>query len=227
MRTSRLIILFVLLLATACTTVEPTRSFSSIIVITATPGPPATQTTAPTPVPQPSATATMQTTSLDDFEAAQTTWKAGIEPEYADSSALDLTLTGENASEGVQALQLNFEQNDKPKAIFYLDGPFDMSQAQSLQLDVFNPGSLSGVGIALTTGTDNVWYEFDSMAVMANQPITLTFDLTAATFKAASTNWEFRAKITDLNSVSRLAIIIYPASSGSAFIDNLRITTSQ
>jgi hypothetical protein len=227
MRTSRLIILFVLLLTTACTTVEPTRSFSSnITVVTTTPGQTATATVAPSPIPEPSATVTV-TTPLDDFEAAETTWKAGLEPEYADSSALDLVLTGEHASESLQALQLNFEQNDKPKAIFYLDGPFDLSQAQSLQLDVFNPSSLTGVGIALTTGADNVWYESDSLPLAANKQTTLTFDLTSATFKAASTNWEFRAKISDPNSVSRLAIIIYPAKSGSAFIDNLRIITSQ
>ena len=160
---------------------------------------------------------------IDDFETSETAWIAGIEPDFTDSSAVDLILSGDHASRGKQALQLNFNKNDKPKAIFFLDKPLDLSQAHFLQFDLFNPGSLGGVGIAVTTGADKVWYESDSIPIGAGKQASLSFDLTAAIYKTASTNWEFRATIADLNSVSRLAIIIYPAQSGSVFVDNIRI----
>jgi hypothetical protein len=159
---------------------------------------------------------------LDDFEAPTTAWTAGTEAFFPDSSATRLALTGEHASQGKQALQLNFDLNDKPKAIFFIDAPFDLSQAHFLQFDLYNPGSLVRVGIAFQTGADKVWYESDGAGAGVDKQTTLSFDLTAAVYKAASTNWEFRATIPDLNNVSRLAIIIYPAKSGSVFIDNLR-----
>jgi hypothetical protein len=53
-------------------------------------------------------------------------------------------------------LQLDFEKNDKPKAIYYLDGQLDFSQARILRFDFFNPGTVSGVGISVTTGPDAV-----------------------------------------------------------------------
>ena len=215
MRIPRSLILLALILVGACGTSKPTLPGD----VAPTAGPSIllpTGTFIPWPTP------TMFTT-IDDFEASETAWKAGTVPDYADSSALSVALTSEHASQGKQALQLNFEQNDKPKAIFFLDQPLDLSQARFVQFDIYNPGTVSGVGIAVTTGADLVWYESDSFSVEKDKQTSLSFDLTTGTYKAASTNWEFRASIADLNSVSRLAIIIYPAQSGSVFVDNLRL----
>jgi hypothetical protein len=224
MRIPRLLILLALILVSACGTgtAQPTQTLAPTAAASSTPTEsptvpaPPTQTSVPT-----SAVATV--TTIDDFEASDTAWKAGTVPDYTDSSALSVALTSEHASQGKQALQLNFEQNDKPKAIFFLDQQLDLSQASILQFDIYNPGTVSGVGIAMTTGVDSVWYESDSLSVEKGKQTSLSFDLTAGTYKAASTNWEFRANIADLNSVSRLAIIIYPAQSGAVFVDNLRL----
>jgi hypothetical protein len=223
MRIPRFFILVVLFLVSACGTSTPGPTVTlPVSAIPSTPTELPTVAAVPTETSVPTSV-TVITLLIDDFEASETAWKAGSEPDFSDSSATDLALTGEHATQGKQALQLNFEQNDRPKAIFFLDKSLDLSQAHFLQFDLFNPGSLGGVGFALTTGTDKVWYESDSVPVGAGKQASLSFDLTAATYKAASTNWEFRAAIPDLNNVSRLAIILYPAQSGSVFLDTIRI----
>ncbi len=226
MRRLKLCLLLGLFFASACGVTNPTRSIQPTIqVIIASPTPLPSNT----PVPLPTETLILTTTQaaaasviLDGFEASQTAWTAGTEAFFPDSSATSLALTGEHATQGKQALQLNFELNDKPKAIFFIDQPFDLSQAHYLQFDLYNPGSLASVGIAFQTGPDKIWYESDGIPVGAGKQASLSYDLTAGTYKAASTNWEFRATLADLNAVSRLAIILYPAQSGSVFIDNLR-----
>ncbi len=87
---------------------------------------------------------------IDDFEAAGTTWQAGTEPIFFESSSVRVALTGEHA----------------------------------------------------------------------------VFDLTVSDYKTTSTNWEFRASLADLNSVSRLAFIMYPAKSGAAYLDNVYLSNT-
>lgn len=213
MRIPRCLILLALLLFTACGTATPTPVQSTM-------PPPATNT------PLPAATTVLVSTSLDDFEAPETAWNAGTVADFTDSSALSVALASGHASQGKQALQLNFEQNDKPKAIFFLDKQLDLSRASSLEFDIYNPGTVGGVGIALTTGAESVWYESDTQPVSKGNIVSLSFDLTAATYKAASTNWEFRASIAGLQDVHRLAIIVYPAGSGSAWLDAIRFNSA-
>ncbi|MBN2387494.1 MAG: hypothetical protein JXB85_10775 [Anaerolineales bacterium] len=175
-----------------------------------------TPTAAPAPLPIP----------IDDFEAPATDWQAGVEPQFTDSSATGVALTGTGATQGVQALELAFSLDDRPKAIFYLDAQLDLSQAQFLLFDLYHRGAVSGVGIAVTTGPDSVWVESATLPITAGAPVRLSFDLTAATYKAAATNWEFWATITDLDAVTRLAIIIVPAGDGTASLDNLRLSAA-
>jgi hypothetical protein len=219
MRFPRCLILLALILVTACGTVTPVPAQPTI-----PPQPTATLPPPPTNTPLPAATTVLVSTSLDDFEAPETAWNAGTVADFTDSSALSVALASGHASQGKQALQLNFEQNDKPKAIFFLDKQLDLSLARSLELDIYNPGTVGRVGIALTTGAESVWYESDGFPAAKGNTVTLTFDLTAAAYKAASTNWEFRASIAGLQDVHRLAIIIYPAGSGSAWVDAIRFT---
>jgi hypothetical protein len=89
---------------------------------------------------------------------------------------------------------------------------------------VFNPGSAVDVVVAITTGPDQVWYESNNFPLAAGLVNRVVFDLSASDYKAASTNWEFRATIADLNAVHRLAIIILPATSGWVYLDNVLVT---
>jgi hypothetical protein len=212
MRIARFLSLLILILATACGS-RPTP-----LPPTATALPPTA-----TPTPAPSATPSL-VLQVDDFEAVATDWKAGTGDIFTDSSSVSVALTGEHVSQGKQALQLAFKKTDQPKAIFFLDRPLDLSGGRYLQFDLYDPGMLSGAGIALTTGAGAVWFESDSLPVEAGQPVTLTFDLTAATYKTAGTNWEFRANIADRSAVQRLAIILAPARDGSVVLDNVRLS---
>jgi hypothetical protein len=209
----------VLVIASGCATPAPAATRTP----QPTPNPPAAPVASSTPTSAPTATSSVGLL-VDDFEAAATTWKAGTLDVFTDSSATGIALRAEHAAQGRQALQMDFELNDKPKAIFYIDRALDFSKAHTLRFDLFDPGTVAGVGFAVTTGPDAVWYESDSLPVEAGKSTTLSFDLTAGTYKAASTNWEFRASIADLNNVSRLAIIIYPSKNGAAYLDNILLS---
>jgi hypothetical protein len=219
MRTTRSLACLLLVLVAGCGRLAPAP--------TAAPSP----EPLPSPTLQPTASAFVPplepvTVTIDDFEAPETDWAAGMEPEYPDSSALGVALTGEHASQGVQALQLSFEKTDKPKAIFYLARQLDLSQTPFLQFDVFNPGAAASLTVAVTTGPDRVWYESNNFNLPAGQLSRVVFDLSAGDYKAASTNWEFRTSIADLNDVHRLAIIVFPAESGEVYLDNVLLTDS-
>jgi hypothetical protein len=215
MHRSRQILLLIILLLVACGTPASPVAPTGIPTSTPTTAPLPTSTAAELPTPE-------VVLVVDDFEAGQTLWQAGGEPQFSDSSALSVTLTSKHASQGAQALELAFAQDERPKAIFYLDLPLDFSQGRTLQFDLFQEGTAAGVGFAVTTGVDAVWYESDIFPLKTGMT-TVTFDLTAANYKAASTNWEFRTAITGLNNISRLAIIIFPTSSGSAYLDNVNL----
>ena len=163
---------------------------------------------------------------VDDFEGQETAWTVCIDPECTDSSATGVALTSDHATHGTQALALNFEKNDKLKAVFYIEKPMDLSGGRTIRFDIYHEGTIDGVGFALTTGAGAVWHESDTVPVEQGKVITLSFDLTAGTYKTAATNWEFRSFIAGRNNVVRLSIILYPRKSGSAVIDYLCLSDS-
>lgn len=218
MRLEKALIPFILVLAAGCATATPAAP-------TATPTSAPTETSVPTGLPAITPSAAPQPILvIDDFEGDETTWTVCIDPECADSSAIGVALAPDHASHGIQTLQLNFEKNDKPKAVFYLEQPMDLSGGRTVKFDVYHSGTVDGVGFALTTGPDSIWHESDSVPVEQGKRVTLSFDLTAGNYKTAATNWEFRAAIADLDKVVRLSIIIYPREAGSAIIDYLYLT---
>jgi hypothetical protein len=224
MRNIRLFTLLIMLFAAGC----GTNSQASTIPPSETIAPKAvpTDTRASTKEILPSATRTpapglIIIQVIDDFEVPKTDWIAGMEPEYTDSNSTSAVLSMEHPSQGTQSLELAFESNDKPKAIFYVDRPLDLSKAREIQFDIFNPATAGGVGVAFLTGPEQVWQESDSLPVRAGKTNTLTFDLTASNYKTAATGWEFTASLTGLNQVTRLAIIVYPSTSGSVYLDNI------
>ena len=96
---------------------------------------------------------------IDDFEGAQTAWTVCADPECTDSSATVVALTADHASQGKQALQLNFEMNDRPKVVFYMQWPMNLGAGRAVRFDIYNPGTVDEVGFALTTGPDSIWYK--------------------------------------------------------------------
>lgn len=163
-------------------------------------------------------------TWLDDFEAKTTTWQPGKAPTYGDSSAQAVALTAEHAT-GTQALALQFTKSEKPKAIFLLERPLDLSQAPILEFDLFNPGAAIEVAIALSTGSSWEWHESTS-ALLKQGAQTIAFDLTSNQYKTARSNWAFTVAVDKPVETQRLALIIIPASDGAVYLDNLRLTTT-
>jgi hypothetical protein len=226
MRSFSAFIPFALILAAGCTAKPPGFPTATILPATVAPS-----TASVLPIPtvrqtEPAAPVAELVMVIDDFEGAQTDWTICTDPECTDSSAVSVALSSEYASQGKQALQIKYVKNDRPKALFFIQKPMDFSTGRYVKFDVFNPGTIDGVGFALTTGPNSTWHESDSVPVEAGKTTTLSFDLTADNYKTAATNWEFRATIADLNNVARLSIIIYPKVSGYAFIDNIDLTNT-
>lgn len=231
MRTIKALIPFILTLAAGCATATPTAPRDLILSSKST----ATTNSADFPaITYSTASADLSTRTpssapevvltIDDFEGDKTAWTVCIDPECTDSSAVDVALTPDRATHGSHALQLNFEKSDKPKAVFYIEQPMDLSGGRTVSFDIYNPGTIDGVGFALTTGPDSVWHESDMVPVERGKKVTLTFDLTAGNYKTAATNWEFRASIADLNNVVRLSIVIFPKEAGSVTLDYIILT---
>ncbi len=158
--------------------------------------------------------------TLEDFESSSTLWKAGIAPNYSDSGATAVAFSSEHASDGQQALELKFGLA-KPKAIFLLEKPFNLQAAGALEFEVFNPDTASSMALALSTGDSWEWYESEVLPLNGGAQ-TVRFDLTSA-YKSAKTGWKFETKIQNLATTQRIALLFYPVTAGSVFIDKVRI----
>jgi hypothetical protein len=159
---------------------------------------------------------------IDDFEKPTTAWKAGTQPNYTDSSAVKVAVSSEYASRGNNSLALTFG-NDKPKAIFILEGQFDASKGDTLAFELNDPqGTVAAVAIAICTGNDWYWHESTLLPVQpgANN---MAFDLAAPSYKTAAVNWELRATIANRQDVKRYVVILYPTASGTVYLDNFRL----
>ncbi len=162
-------------------------------------------------------------TVIDNFEAATTTWKPGTLPDYTDSSAVGVALSKDYASQGQGSLALSFQKNEKPKALFALEGQFDASQAHYLAFDLNDPqGAVAAVGIAICTGNDWYWHESAPFAIQkgANSQ---AFDLTASVYKTAASNWELTSTIANRQDVKRFVVILYPTNNGAVYLDHFRL----
>jgi hypothetical protein len=192
---------------------------------------PAVPTAAPSsPTPPPAtdeATAEMTPTAaterlLDGFEEPSSAWKPGLPPEYNDSSALEVALTGEHATQGSRALELRFDLSAAPKAIFYLESPQALN-SRYLELDLYNSGVATAAAIALSTGEAWLWHE--SLPVPLGQAAqTISFDLSASDYLTAASGWQPVSPLAAPRETQRIAIILYPSAKGSVFIDNLRLS---
>ena len=197
---------------------SPTPSSGVLIPnTTAIPNSKATATTS-----KPTNNIVVQETVIDDFEKPVTAWKAGTQPSYTDSSAVKVVVSSEYASQGSNSLALTFG-NDKPKAIFVLEGLFDASEGATLAFELNDPqGAVKAVAIAICTGGDWYWHESGLLPIKPGAN-SLAFDLTASTYKTAAVNWELTASIANRQDVKRYVVILYPTASGTVYLDNFRL----
>ncbi len=160
---------------------------------------------------------------IDDFESASTAWVPGMWPMVGDSSATRAALSTQHPTRGRQSLQLQFN-GDRQKAIFTLDRPLHLSDAQTLAFDLYNDdGAAQAVGIAFRSGPERRWQESAPEPVKPG-PNAVQFDLTQATYKSAQTNWQYSVTLQSMNDVQSLAVVVYPAKAGSVYIDKLLAT---
>lgn len=165
------------------------------------------------------------TTLLFDFETESSGWQAGTPPNFGDSSAKAVKLSTKNASQGKQAIELIFEKNDMPKAVFFVEAPTDLSTESHLLFDLYGSDATSGVALALSTGSSWEWHESGVVPVKPGKQ-TLAFDLTASTYKSQASQWELTTAIKNLASTQRIALVVFPDKTGSIFIDNIRLTSA-
>ncbi len=172
---------------------------------------PATQTSAPAEV------------LLDDFEASASAWKPGIEPGYKDSSAVKVALSTEYPALGKQSLALTFQKNDKPKAIFFVEGQFDLARGATLALALSDPlGVIEAAEIAICTGEQWYWHQSAPVAVQRG-PNELAFDLTASAYATEASAWQPKVPIASLSDVKRIVVLLYPKNNGTVYLDHLRL----
>ena len=212
--------LFLLLIQTACAAATPAPTVTPEQPSAVTPKPTATLAPAETPT-QPAAALPM----LDDFETPSTSWIPGLPPGFNESSALSVALSDQHSTSGVQSLELAFDKNDQPKAIFAYERPLDLSASHFLEFDLFNPGAASGVTVSISTG--EAWEWFESAVIPLEEGLqTVSFDLTSQNYKSAASNWELTAPLNNLDHTQRIAVLIFPLEPGSVFIDTLRLSES-
>jgi hypothetical protein len=228
-RTLKLIVFLIAFLLPACSS-KPRATITLPLTpessISRSPSPSAKAPTTnqiPSPsVETPTTSVATQEIVIDDFEKSSTSWKAGTQPNYTDSSAIKVAVSSEYASQGNHSLALTFG-NDKQKAIFILEGQFDASKGTTLAFELNDPqGTVSAVAIAICTGDDWYWHESILLPVQPGAN-SLAFDLTASTYKTAAVNWELRATIANRQDVKRYVVILYPTASGTVYLDNFRL----
>lgn len=178
----------------------------------------------PTPVgitAEPTPTAVI----LDDFEAATTAWQAAPPARYLDSAAAAVALTPGRGSGQALALTFDAPTTARPKAIFLLERPFDLSAAAYLAFDIENAGAAAGVALALSTGAAWTWYE-SLTAPLESGWRTVAFDLASKHYKTEARQWKADAALDDLARTQRVAIVIFPRTAGRVTLDNLRLAAA-
>ena len=158
---------------------------------------------------------------IDDFEANQTQWLAGVWPRFTDSSATGAQNVPQHATRGRQALQLSFDWRNLPKAVFYQNQEFDLSNVQTMGFDLYNEdGAAAHVAVAFRSGNRQYWQESRPVAVKPGSNAVM-FDLHAPIYQSEPAQGQYTATLDAVDHVHQLAIVIFPARSGTVYIDKL------
>ncbi|MBA2481398.1 MAG: hypothetical protein H0V44_12110 [Planctomycetes bacterium] len=151
---------------------------------------------------------------LEDFEQ-DTLWSLDSASDYA-----ALTSTRRSATSGTWALQADYCDNGREKAILRKEVDLDLSGVRSLLIDVDNAGTAApAIGMALR-GRDGSLYETTSIQLKPGMNRDLAFTLDGTGFKSGTDVAKWRSASQQIN---RMMVYVLPdKTDGRAIIDNLR-----
>lgn len=163
---------------------------------------------------------------FEGFEGGKGNWYFP-DKSWSDNNTTLLDVSTEFASEGKNSLRVDFAGAGS-KIYAVTEGEWDMSSLSSISLDLYNTTDDGSAVVAVCTGDAYFWWESSPIPVKNGWNKGLTFDLTAASWKSASTGWAFTSKPKGLKSVKRLVVLFYEGSkkSGSVYIDNINLNSN-
>jgi len=100
----------------------------------------------------------------------------------------------------------------------------DLSQHRWLVLDVesrMTAGARLAVG--LTCGDQHEYFESVPRYIRPGQNPDVVYDLAAATFKSAATQWQYKTKVRGLHDVRAIHLLFYPISSGEVVVREVKL----
>jgi hypothetical protein len=171
------------------------------------------------------------------FEKGLSGWKGQVAG-VADGASV-VSLGGEGASQGKQALRAVLRGNGQDKAgVIYEPGGGapalpDLSQASKLRLDVYNPGPPMGFGLAFSVGPGGTWVESLQLPLRSGWNRDLSFDLDAPVWKFAGSAsgaegatqvlTTFDKELRGPGQLTKLTLLFHKARHGQVWVDNIRI----
>ena len=106
-----------------------------------------------------------------------------------------------------------------------LPDPADFQSAQGLLVDIENRSpALVRVALGLSTLPDWNYFESPPVYIRPGPNPNIVFRLKGRDFKAASTNWEYRAALQNAGEVKKDFFLIYAVRPGTLRFDNIRLS---
>ncbi len=111
----------------------------------------------------------------------------------------------------IPALKIDFKGGDKDKATIKRSARLTIGQDSVLTFMAQNSGKKPlSIAIAVKTGSKYIFHESPQQLINNSEDFQkLRFDLKAANFKSAASNWENNTPIADLNDVKEIQLLIY------------------
>ena len=95
-----------------------------------------------------------------------------------------------------------------------------------ISFDIYNPGGVTDVALAVSTGTLWDWHESLPQAIATGWNH-VTFTLDSNDWKCEASGWEYTSAIAGLDDVKQLSIGVYGhTASGSVYVDNIYTGTA-
>lgn len=108
-----------------------------------------------------------------------------------------------------------------------LGDPGDWSGKTTLTFDLYNDGDAATADVAIRTGWNWVWHESMPYTLQHGWNYNITYDLTAANWKTAASNWEYTSMIAYLDNVKSIDVGVFGyAHPGFVYIDNIRLDST-
>lgn len=155
---------------------------------------------------------------VDSFEGPTSEWK----PNYG--IGVRSEPDKEHASQGRQGLKIVAVSKDADQSgQFGIEREVDLSHVQSVVVDVYNPGPMALLSLALASGPNWDFAASPSVKLKTGWNPNVTFGLRSKTFKSAASKWKNNGAIPS-NVVRRFGFEWTPGDTGRLrlSIDNLR-----